>query len=385
MICGLLHVSTLADFPPSIIFYLNPYRKALIARSSLTPGSSKEKENVQLVQQLARTLDQQVMSPIRPFLGNARQLLISPDGELSLVPFEALKDEQGKYLIQRYAFSYLTSGRDLLRFESVTQSRGNPVVLANVNYDNATVTTFKPNSSHLRGSEQRPGNWATTTCCSSLDNQTEATAIKNVLPNAQILLGADATKTAVQQLHGPAILHLATHGLFFPNQEISLRESLGDGFDKQPPGKVLKLENPLLRAGLALAGFNKRKEKIEGGDDGVLTAMEIAGLDLRGTQLVVLSACETGLGDVKVGDGVYGLRRALVIAGSQSQVLSLWSVDNIATTALMSKYYQNLKAGKGRHEALQAAQREMLNTPNYQHPYFWASFIPSGDWKPLHK
>jgi CHAT domain-containing protein len=108
-------------------------------------------------------------------------------------------------------------------------------------------------------------------------------------------------------------------------------------------------------------------------------------MDLRGTQLVVLSACETGLGDVKVGDGVYGLRRALVIAGSQSQVLSLWSVDNIATTTLMSKYYQNLKAGKGRHEALQAAQRELMNTPNYQHPYFWAGFVPSGDWAPLHK
>ncbi|MDR9897526.1 CHAT domain-containing protein [Aetokthonos hydrillicola Thurmond2011] len=108
-------------------------------------------------------------------------------------------------------------------------------------------------------------------------------------------------------------------------------------------------------------------------------------MDLHGTQLVVLSACETGLGDVKVGDGLYGLRRALVIAGSQSQVLSLWKVSDQGTKELMGKYYQGLKAGKGRHEALRFAQLEMLSNQDYQHPYFWASFVPSGDWTPLHQ
>ncbi|NJN13688.1 MAG: CHAT domain-containing protein, partial [Richelia sp. RM1_1_1] len=106
-----------------------------------------------------------------------------------------------------------------------------------------------------------------------------------------------------------------------------------------------------------------------------------AGLRLRGTKLVVLSACETGVGDVKTGDGVYGLRRALVIAGSQSQLLSLWQVDDDGTKDLMVKYYQKIKAGKGRHEALREVQLEFLNSTEYQHPYFWASFIPSGNWK----
>jgi len=109
---------------------------------------------------------------------------------------------------------------------------------------------------------------------------------------------------------------------------------------------------------------------------------------LQGTQLVVLSACETGVGEAKVGDGVYGLRRALVIAGAQSQVLSLWKVDDTATKDLMVSYFtkmvpKNGKQGKGRHIALQEAKQELMKTPQYQHPYYWASFIPSGDWTPL--
>jgi CHAT domain-containing protein len=139
-----------------------------------------------------------------------------------------------------------------------------------------------------------------------------------------------------------------------------------------------------LRSGLALAGFNSRQNKQSNNtDDGVLTALEVAGLNLRGTQLVVLSACETGLGDVKTGDGVYGLRRALVIAGSQTQLLSLWQVDDGGTKDLMAKYYQKIKDKKGRHAALRETQLEFLKNPKYQHPYYWASFIPSGNWQPM--
>jgi hypothetical protein len=144
-----------------------------------------------------------------------------------------------------------------------------------------------------------------------------------------------------------------------------------------------KLENPLLRSGIALANINNRNRLPTGSDDGVLTALEVAGLNLRGTQLVVMSACDTGKGDIKVGEGVYGLRRALVISGSQSQVLSLWKVSDEATKELMVKYYSKFKAGKGRHEALREAQLEMLNSQDYQHPFFWAAFVPSGDWSPL--
>jgi CHAT domain-containing protein len=156
-----------------------------------------------------------------------------------------------------------------------------------------------------------------------------------------------------------------------------------------------------LRSGLILAGVNQRQSGT--GEDGVLTAAEAAALDLWGTKLVVLSACETGLGDVKNGDGVYGLRRALVLAGSESQVMSLWQVSDAATRDLMKAYYTRLQGGEGRTEALRQVQLEMLKggakvqdgagertllgssggktqAVNYSHPYYWASFIQSGAW-----
>ena len=325
------------------------------------------------LEQLARTLDEQVMAPIRPLLGDARHLLLSPDGQLTLIPFEALKDEQNKYLIQRYAFSYLTSGRDLLRFQLPAKSRSNPVVFANIDYDQQEIAT----ASAMRGLENRRSVDLASLQFTPLDNTLEeANKIKGIFPDTKIISGKQATEAVIKQLQAPSILHLATHGFFIPDQQDNM---------ETPNTKSLHLENPLLRSGLALAGINNRTKALSNTNDGVLTALEVAGLNLQGTQLVVLSACETGLGDIKVGDGLYGLRRALVIAGSQSQVLSLWVVSDAGTKDLMVKYYQNLKAGKGRHEALREAQMELLKTPGYEHPYYWASFVPSGDWSAFKK
>ncbi|GBE92964.1 kinesin [Nostoc cycadae WK-1] len=332
---------------------------------------------------LARTLDEKLIAPIRPLLGNARHLLISPDGQLTLIPFEALKDEQDKFLIGRYAFSYLTSGRDLLRFKSSNNNASAPVVLADIDYNNQTQTVGSAKASGVRGSQNRRSSDLVNLEFGSLPaTKDEAAGIKKVLPNAKLLLGKDATEKAVKQLQSPSILHLATHGFFITDIEQNLNASPDLELTPRQP-KILEVENPLLRSGLALAGANKRNQVKTGNDDGVLTALEVAGLDLRSNQLVVLSACDTGKGDVKVGDGVYGLRRALVIAGSQTQVLSLWLVDDAATKDLMVKYYQNLKAGKGRHDALRAAQLELLNSQEYNEPQYWAAFVPSGNWTPL--
>jgi CHAT domain-containing protein len=316
-------------------------------------------------------------------LGDASHILISPDGQLTLIPFEALRDEQDKFLIQRYAFSYLTSGRDLLRFTSNNNNASAPVVLADVDYNNQTQTVASAKTSGLRGSQnRRSGDLANLIFDPLAATKDEAVAIKKVLPNAKILLGKDATETAIKQLQSPNILHLATHGFFIADIEQNINASLDLELTPRPKN-IIQVENPLLRSGLALAGFNQRKQATNNNDDGVLTALEVAGLDLRSNQLVVLSACDTGKGDVNVGDGVYGLRRALVIAGSQSQVLSLWQVDDAATKELMVKYYNNLKAGKGRHEALRSAQLDMLNSQEYQLPQYWAAFVPSGNWNPL--
>jgi CHAT domain-containing protein len=133
-------------------------------------------------------------------------------------------------------------------------------------------------------------------------------------------------------------------------------------------------------SGLALAGANQRWSGA--GQDGILTALEATGLDLWGTRMVVLSACETGVGDARNGEGVYGLRRALVLAGSESQVMSLWQVSDTATRDLMIAYYRRLRSGEGRAEALRKVQLSVLRGQRKQaHPFFWASFIQSGDWR----
>jgi CHAT domain-containing protein len=139
--------------------------------------------------------------------------------------------------------------------------------------------------------------------------------------------------------------------------------------------------SPLLRSGLALAGANRSKS---GDDDGVLTAREAAGLDLSGTKLVMLSACDTGGGDAKNGEGVQGLRRALVLAGSESQVMSLWPVSDESMKELMIPYYKALQQGQERSEGLRQVQLRMLRErKELRHPFYWAMFVQSGEWANL--
>ena len=136
--------------------------------------------------------------------------------------------------------------------------------------------------------------------------------------------------------------------------------------------------SPMLRSGLALAGANNGDKA-----DGIMTALEIADLDLWGTQLVVLSSCETGVGEAHKGEGVFGLRRALVMAGSRTQVMSLWEVDDQNTRQFMVAYYDRLLTGQGRSAALRNVQLDMLH--DGIDPSHWSAFMVSGDWTPLGK
>ncbi len=194
----------------------------------------------------------------------------------------------------------------------------------------------------------------------------------------------------------PRILHLATHGFFLPDQERDLnREGRGLGFDfgdfsgardglARFSGPLM--ENPMLRSGLALAGANtwlKAGNPPEEAEDGLLTAEDVTGLDLLATELVVLSACETGLGQVHVGEGVFGLRRAFVLAGAKTLVMSLWKVPDEPTRELMEHFYGRLLAGEGRAEALRQAQLALK--AKYPEPFYWGAFICQGDPSPLVK
>ena len=138
--------------------------------------------------------------------------------------------------------------------------------------------------------------------------------------------------------------------------------------------------NPLLRSGLALAGANSEHGGVSGG---ILTALEASNLNLWGTKLVTLSACDTGIGDVKNGEGVYGLRRAFVLAGAETLVMSMWPVSDEITREIMTSYYTGLKKGLGRGEALRQTPLAMLKRKDRVHPFYWASFIQSGEWANL--
>jgi CHAT domain-containing protein/Tfp pilus assembly protein PilF len=335
-------------------------------RTALRDVKSKD------VRKVAASLDARVFTPIEPTLGGATRVFVSPDGLLNLVPFAALAEDNGHYRIERYAFTYVTSGRDLLRMGLSTQSVSAPFVVANPAFD---LDGQSPGAASERGVDLNRARFTPLPGTAG-----EAKALAGILPGAVVVTGSAATERAVKTHSSPSVLHIATHG-FFVGLEASSPPTGGTRLLVMDEARTTADGNPLLRSGLAFAGANRRR----GGDgeDGILLALEASALNLHGTRLVVLSACETGVGEVRAGDGVYGLRRALVLAGAESQVMSLWQVSDAATRDLMVAYYKRLRSGAGRADALRDVQLEMLRGTPRSHPFYWASFIQSGDWRPL--
>jgi CHAT domain-containing protein/Tfp pilus assembly protein PilF len=343
------------------------------------------------VKRLARAVDEKVMQPLRPLLGDAKQILVSPDGDLNLIPFEALVDEQGQYLIERYAFTYLTSGRDLLRLQVERESKSDPLVIADPMFGQrdqlarADVSRRRPARMRLRRSVTTGPELSSIYFAPLLGTELEAREIKSLFPEARVLVGEEATEASLKRTVAPRILHIATHGFFLEDRPVRIGGARGlssmrdDGVLGGSIANV-KIENPLLRSGLALAGANRRTGS---DDDGILTALEASGLNLWGTQLVVLSACDTGVGVVRTRDGVNGLRRALVLAGSETQVMSLWPVRDYVTQRLMKAFYTGLKQGQGRGEALRNVKLMTMRRRGTEHPFYWAGFIQSGKWTEL--
>jgi CHAT domain-containing protein len=333
------------------------------------------------VREVAQELSEKLLTPLHPFLGHTEELLVSPDGALQLVPFAALTDETGTHLAMRYRITYLTSGRDLLRFTTTTGPIGGNVVVADPDYGPPGTMMVQAASTvqTARSSDLDRGGLTFWPLPGTAEEARALTPLLQVKAE-DLLTQAMATEANVKHLHGPRILHIATHGFFLTDQELPIGSPGVEGLFHHQASVPLE-ENPLLRSGLALAGANLRRSGEQ--EDGILTAAEVAQMDLRGTQLVVLSACETGVGDVQNGEGVYGLRRDLVLAGAETQVASLWKVEDDATKDLMVEYYQRLLKGEGRSAALREAQRTMMNSAERSHPYYWAGFVPIGHGAPL--
>jgi CHAT domain-containing protein/Tfp pilus assembly protein PilF len=341
---------------------------------------------------IAREVDEKVMRPVRRLLGGTRRVFISPDRLLQLTPFEALRDERGRYLVENYSFTYLNSGRDLQRLRAGAPNRQLPHIIANPDF-NLGGRSAETSSAGATGSGPQLPATGRLTFTLLPETEEEANQIQQLLPGALVIKGAEATESALKQVRGPSVLHIATHGFFAATRPPNLGLTKVDGvetfkpcirimwFDFLPDWKNTNYLQLLSQSGIALAGANQPAGP--NGEDGILTAFEAAGLDLQGTKLVVLSACETAMGDPDSGNGVLGLRRALAIAGSQSQVISLWRVNEEATRDLMINFYARMRAGRGRADALRDAKLNLLRSHNFGHPYFWASFIQSGDWRNL--
>ncbi|GFK92551.1 hypothetical protein NNJEOMEG_00376 [Fundidesulfovibrio magnetotacticus] len=351
-------------------------------RDAANSGKPAEQET----QRYTTALHDLVFKPLRASLAQARQVFLSPDGALNLFPFEILTPQGGKPLLEEFSFSYLSAGRDMLAFDAQGLSNaaagtGKPALFGDPDFNlglkelavQAKSMGYEPTrggnvSRALRGQSFRrlPG------------TATEVRAIKGQLADAQVFLGASALEEALLTLKRPRVLHLATHGFFLEGGEAEGQRS--GILPTRAAGP--ESENPLLRSGVLLAGANSAIK--QGGSEGVVTAEKLLSLNLNGTELVVLSACETGLGDVKNGEGVFGLRRALLQAGAQGLVMSLWSVPDRETGELMAAFYRNLATGKmTRPQALRQAMQEQRTIVRERHgsdnPYYWGAFVYLGE------
>jgi len=315
-------------------------------------------------------LHARIWAPLESALAGTDKVLLSPDGALNLVPFAALMDGQGRALVERYVIGYVGSGRELGEPKRNGGSVGAGMLLvANPAFDAKMSmpadAAGRTRSRDLRGGfSPLPGTAA------------EALEISRLVPGSQeVLEGAEATESAVKMARSPRILHLATHGFFLRDEAVEPIDQGGSG-----QATEASYENPLVRSGLAFAGAN-RMEADGQGDDGILTALEISGMDLRGTELVVLSACETALGDIEVGEGVFGLQRAFALAGARTLLMSLWPVQDDITVGQMKEFYGDL--GKmPPAEALRKAQIATIHAlradEGVSDPSLWAPFIVQG-------
>ena len=296
-----------------------------------------------------------------------RHLFIAADGELSRVPFATLSPITGEgcLLGEALTVSLLFSGRDLLilkdrkdRCKSRSPSR--PVVVAAPSFQQE-IMSLSSHPAAVRSLDWRRG----FEFAPLPETHAEGCAVSQLICG-ELLVGDEATSTAFTGIEKPGILHVATHGFFLPDLTT---------VDGRLEAVLSKAENPLLRCGLAFAGAQAWQNG-SAGADGILTAQEIRTMDLRGTELVVLSACNTGLGDVVCGQGVMGLARAFIIAGAQAVIMSLWPIGDKATRELMVDFYTLMMSGSS---PVQALQNAMQNLKSRDHrPAGWAAFVLHG-------
>jgi CHAT domain-containing protein/Flp pilus assembly protein TadD len=333
-----------------------------------------------------------IFDPLKPFLTKTRDLIIAPDGEISTLPFEAIPtgEDNLSFLIDDYRITYISSSREILRFDHPTKPGSEALVAADPDFDlKSSVDSVAVSRTPVVVEIADPSMQDTLETVSTVPHfhrlagtRLEGKYIARLL-NVSPLLGGDVLEARIKACKSPRILHLATQAFFLPQQD-DFKNSIEIARNEKSGLLNFPLENPMLRSGLALAGANswlKGEPVPEDAEDGLLTAEDVSGLDLSNTELVVLSAPETGLGLIKIGEGVFGLRRAFELAGADTIVMSLWKVHDMITQQLMRYFYENLKKGATRSHALRDAKLHIKK--EYDHPFFWAAFICQGNPGPI--
>lgn len=355
-----------------------------------------------------------VWEPVEAHLAGCETVIVIPESSLTRVPWPALPGRRkGSYLIEDYALSTATYGRQVYDLLTRPEPAGDRVLLLGGVWfgESAGATPGGPPATAGLRSER---SWQ-----SLPGTEQEAESLAALWRSGRpahacsTLAGKEATEAAlVQSLPGHRFVHLATHGFFAGEQSRAQQKSDSEATGRASPDSPSRgllaatlARNPLVLSGLVLAGANRAvaadMTRLPPASDGILTAEEVASLDLQDTELVVLSACETGLGEVAGGEGVFGLQRAFGLAGVRTVVASLWKVDDSATRVLMEEFYRNLWQQKlGKLAALRTAQltvlrrydpaRGTLRDPpaasdshlaTASDPFYWAAFVLSGDWR----
>ncbi|WP_197168362.1 CHAT domain-containing protein [Neorhodopirellula pilleata] len=346
-------------------------------------------ERISADQSISKKLSRRLLAPLASVMKDERlRLVLSPDGELWNLPWAALIDDNDKFLIESFQIDYVNSGRDVLDNPSQKSTTvEQTVIFADPDFDSLpkslpvrqtvdqNITPISRHATIIGKAVALPG------------TRREAESIRELLAeasneSASVFLGSLASETNFKALSHPKILVVSTHGFFLQPESAISGDSDADQDRLENGGRFI--ENPLLRCGLLLAGYNT--DKVDSpADDGLLTGVEILNTDLQGTELVVLSACDTALGDVRSGEGVAGLRQAFRIAGAEAVMASLWQVEDSSTARLISDFFAQIFRGESAGRALRMAQLNRIRIQRQKnenaHPFFWAAFTLTGNRK----
>ncbi len=326
-----------------------------------------------------------IWEPLERYLKGIETVYYSPAGLLHRISFPAVCSGNRLLLSDRYRLINMASTRNLTNTR-VSRASETGFIFGGIDYNSGKKTQAKP----LRQSVFSSADTALLADLRSLrgaawdflpGTRAEAEKISQLLENgrisARIAMGGDATEESLKALsgHSPDIIHIASHGFSFPSGN-----ETDPGHNPISGEGVMAFtgsQNPLMRSGLLFAGANNAwtfGKSPEGAEDGILTAYELANLDLSACNLMVLSACETGLGDIQGNEGVFGLQRALFMAGINGMVVSLWEVPDLETMELMSLFYENIVKGKSPEAAFHLSQMEMKDRYRDE-PSLWAGFV----------